>query len=598
MEAFKIYIFLLTAILKVSGWPATVKLDLIHKRLSMLSINCGGKIIDLKVEYALITYVCMDDAMRSLNRMTGMDAFGKRLNVEIYNNPVKSIINNDSENKVEDQIENHVSEGVQSVPDTTKSVITGLFTKKDDNVLQLVRNFVKDWNESECKPEMIEVVFRNKNFSDKDGKAELFVTAISERANHMIVNMAKQKFNNPEKHIHWRLFNFNYIKTDYNFDLIEKLALIGSSTSNSSNNWQQYNDNCKSVIKGLSTRKDENVLFYVRKIVLQWKITPNIILDVTRDHNFNGKNGKATLFVTSANEEWNKKIINVASIRFNNVMKNVSWQSFAQYKYDDSLSEFKSMQSLETFDESNDLNDLDIEDNSNDKSDKKEFSDNMDENNKKIISKEKLKEKLNKIRLNTKLFASILYDLNPDKLNLKYLYETLIAQKKKYITNNFGIHNSTEMDELLYSVNEGLSALLVFYESRYGGNSNENKGKSNFFESINGSHNRDNHFNNEVDNTKSIISGVWTDHTDDVLKLVQDEVDSWDDDEICGEDIVDVGRDAKFKFCNGKVLLFVTAKSKEKSEALLRLAEKYFNNPEKDVIWKERVVKWKPYYKK
>ncbi len=563
----------------------------------MLSINCGGKIIDLNSEYALITYVCMDDAHRSMNRMSGMDAFGKRLEVEVYENPIKSTSSNDSDNKTEDKTENNGRENVQTIPDTTKSVITGLFTKRDDNVLQMVRNFVKSWNESGCNPEMIEVVFRNKKFADKDGKAELFVTAVSEIANQKIVNIAKQKFNNLEKHIFWRLFNFNYIKTDYNYDYssIEMSTIISSSISNSGNNWQQYNDNCKSVIKGLNTRKDENVLFYVRKIVAQWKIDPNIILEVNRSKNFNGKNGKATLFVISANEEWNKKIVNIARIRFNNSDKNVFWQTFTQHKYENNLSESKSLQSLETFDESSSSSSGSTgnnEDNSNDKLTKEESNDTpndtSDSNSTKIISKEKLREKMNKIRLNTKLFASILYDLNPDKSNLKYLYETLISQKEKYISNYFGVYNNSEMDELLYSVNEGLSALLVFYENRYGNNK-----KTKAFESSSNGSNSNHHLNIEEENRKSIISGVWTDHTDDVLKLVQDEVDSWDDDEICGEDIVDVGRDAKFKFCNGKVLLFVTAKTKEKSKILLRLAEKYFNNVEKDVIWKERVVKWK-----
>ena len=76
--------------------------------------------------------------------------------------------------------------------DKTKSVIIGMATKKDENVCQMVRQLVSDWNDKNIHPEFVQNVNRDKSFNGKNGKAILHVQAISPIASKALINGAKQ----------------------------------------------------------------------------------------------------------------------------------------------------------------------------------------------------------------------------------------------------------------------------------------------------------------------------------------------------------------------------------------------------------------------
>ena len=184
--------------------------------------------------------------------------------------------------------------------DQTKSVIIGMATKKDENVCQKVRQLVSDWNDKNIHPEFVQNVNRDKTFNRKNGKAFLHVEAISPEANKALINGAKQylKGNNDIK---W-YYNGPKDTTVPKAVELPPLAIAKGSIT----------EQCRSVVKGLFTTKQQNALKTVHKIVKNWndpEVKPEFISSVLRDKRCVGKNGKVLLFVTATSPQTCKALV-------------------------------------------------------------------------------------------------------------------------------------------------------------------------------------------------------------------------------------------------------------------------------------------------
>ncbi|XP_076442695.1 meiosis regulator and mRNA stability factor 1-like isoform X2 [Babylonia areolata] len=65
----------------VRGYPPTIALDLIRKRLTALSNNCGGRVHPVTREEACITFPTQDALHRAKRRLEGEDVYGQRISV-------------------------------------------------------------------------------------------------------------------------------------------------------------------------------------------------------------------------------------------------------------------------------------------------------------------------------------------------------------------------------------------------------------------------------------------------------------------------------------------------------------------------------------
>ncbi|CAG2109142.1 unnamed protein product [Medioppia subpectinata] len=283
------------AYLKVSNLPKERSNASIVNRLSHLSANCGGKVEGVVSGEAVIRFGCKDDAQRALQRMAGKDCLGRKIGVKLMDSAPKTPTKgshpiNDKPNTTDSK-------------DSCKSVIKGLFTKKDENVTQLVRKLVKDWNDSQINPNII--TFVNRGGKD-DGKVTLFVTTTTAHNNHLLFTAAKKHLKEKDG-IKW----FKFIQKPQTNQNEAK------AEAKSQPNSPQFEENsCKSVLKGMETKKDDNVLRIVRELVKSWSdttVNTTLIADVKRDKKFTQRDGKALLFVMAVNPESSIALVNAGN---------------------------------------------------------------------------------------------------------------------------------------------------------------------------------------------------------------------------------------------------------------------------------------------
>lgn len=180
----------------VNNLPNIIETKIIQNQLSKLVDNTGGKVKKINNGSAEIHFSRMDDLNRAKIRMRGETIFGNEIMIDI-----KEKINSDTNNSQVNQL--------NSNDDKCKSVIVGLETKKDEDVLKLIQNIVTKWNEPDINANCILSVARSYNFTGKDGKAALYVQANCAESSKKIVDAAKIKFNKTIENIFWNKFKRN-----------------------------------------------------------------------------------------------------------------------------------------------------------------------------------------------------------------------------------------------------------------------------------------------------------------------------------------------------------------------------------------------------
>jgi RNA recognition motif-containing protein len=321
--------------------PKNVAIEDIRDRLSKIFDNCGGKVVYVHYGRALIRFPCKDDAQRALQRFNGEDCFGQKLKLSLTNVDPKQVK------------ESHVNDFSVPIPvsNDCKSVIRGLETKKDQNLTELVRKIVSDWNDSQINSNLIVSVERNTKRAQEDGKVTLFVTAVNAEASKKLINGA-QKYLNASHGVKWT--EFRKLKPQINGDQtvssndnnnsgMKSLnnATSVSNLSKQTENWNQLqtnsmqqsvSDDCLSVIRGLNSGQKDDVLLKVRSIVCGWndpKISAEDIVAVSRHSKWQLRDGKAMLFVTAKNRDKNKLIIRKAETCFNNTEEKLLWNEYS-----------------------------------------------------------------------------------------------------------------------------------------------------------------------------------------------------------------------------------------------------------------------------
>jgi len=107
------------------------------------SFNC--KFRAHKKGFAKLVFNNLIDAKRAEEELNKREFFGHELVIELE----EMVANNCSTNSSKLSLI-----GPQN-DDNCKSVIIGLFSKKNENVLQKVRQLVKNWNEEDISEDMI-----------------------------------------------------------------------------------------------------------------------------------------------------------------------------------------------------------------------------------------------------------------------------------------------------------------------------------------------------------------------------------------------------------------------------------------------------------
>lgn len=200
--------------------------------------------------------------------------------------------------------------------DECKSVIIGLFTKSNQNVLNLVRDLVDSWNDTSVNGTMIMRVNRERDYLNRDGKASLIVTAIDRKSNNKLIAMAKKLFVSRERKQFWNRLRRSQKKEMNQSVDCEVCPYIRSD--------------CRSVVIGLWTRQDENVLKTIKNLVKSWEISGfdiKSIIHVERSKKFFDRDGKASLIVSTDSPENNRKLLEFAATKFRDKNKKFYWKS-------------------------------------------------------------------------------------------------------------------------------------------------------------------------------------------------------------------------------------------------------------------------------
>ncbi len=541
--------------------PKNVSIEDIRVRLSKIFDNCGGKVVYVHYERAKIRFACKDDAQRALQRFNGEDCFGQKLKLSLINGDPK---------QVKESLVNDFSVPIP-VSNDCKSVIRGLETKKDQNLTKLVRKIVSDWNDSQINSNLIVSVERNTKRAQEDGKVTLFVTAVNAEASKMLINGAK-KYLNASHGVKWN--EFRELKPQKNGDqtvssndnnnsnlksLNKATSLSNLSKPKENSNQLQTNsmqksvsDDCKSVIRGLETKKDQNVTKIVRKLVSSWndsQINSNFIVSVDRNTKQAQEDGKITLFVTASNAESNKKLVNGAK-QYIKPNEKIQWTHYQS---------------------KSGRNDSACSDESISSNNSQALKEKNNSGKKNKLSEDELKAELNNIKLNSRLFAGFLIESTSDADLVKQLFVNLKSMQTKYLAKNVNAFKQSSINNEIQDINNNLEKLFQLYENKFGKLSlpANNKPK------------------NAKTKNMSVILGLNSGQKDDVLLKVRKIISGWNDPKISAEDIVAVSRDSKWKLRDGKAMLFVTAKNRDKNKLIIRKSKTCFNNTEEKLLWNE-----------
>ncbi len=299
------------------------------------SFNC--KFRAQKKGFAKLVFNNLIDAKRAEEELNKYEFFGHELVIELE----EIVANNSSTN----------SSKLSLIPpqndDNCKSVIIGLFSKKNENVLQKVRQLVKNWNEEDISEDMIYRVNRERDFAERDGKATLIVTAIDSESNNKLLAVAKTRFVDREKRIYWNRLRRSKRDLNINGSYVKELTNdfnnISINKELSLNN-NEISDEFKSVIIGLYTRHDENVLKLIRNLVESWNVFDfdvNHIVCVDRAKKFYRKDGKAPLIVSTDSVENNRKLLKYAIKKFINRRNRMYWKALEVKHLNESKPEVK-----------------------------------------------------------------------------------------------------------------------------------------------------------------------------------------------------------------------------------------------------------------
>ena len=203
--------------------------------------------------------------------------------------------------------------------DECKSVIIGLFSQCNQNVYNLVRDLVNSWNDQSVNGTMILRVNRERDFLNRDGKASLIVTAIDRKASTQLIAAAKKMFVDRKNKLFW--------------NRLRRSPKKDSNQNTDCEDFTHNGPNCRSVVIGLWTRHDENVLKTIKNLVKSWQISGfdiKCITHVERSKKFSNKDGKAALIVSTDSPENNEKLLAFASIKFHDKNKKFYWKSIQQ----------------------------------------------------------------------------------------------------------------------------------------------------------------------------------------------------------------------------------------------------------------------------
>ena len=311
--------------------PTDQTSGLIMGRLAYLSANCGGKPDNISNGKGFIRFGCKDDAQRCQPRIDGQNVFGHNIQVSLFDGDPKAVkkktpvvanqkgleqnsspkaskvknktLNEQNLAKNASKIQTDLTQIKKpSEGDDCRSIIKGLTYNKGTDLTKLIKDLIIGWNDQQLKPEFIKIVQGGK-LSDKKIGDTLHVFAISPEANKLLVFRSKKYLK--ESGIKW--FFKTSATTQPNGALIE---------DKKAKNKNKLNDiSVMSVIRGLETKKDDNVAKMVRKIVQKWAdraVQPNYIKTVERDRKYADKDGMVLLFVTAQNADNNRALVEAA----------------------------------------------------------------------------------------------------------------------------------------------------------------------------------------------------------------------------------------------------------------------------------------------
>nr|XP_022317028.1 meiosis regulator and mRNA stability factor 1-like [Crassostrea virginica] len=87
--------------LEVTGLPFGISEKKIQCRLKKLSVNCGGRVVSVSSDVAVLRFSCHNDAVKARTRMEGEDVYGNKIKVEFpqASNSNSSLSNGSSSSK-------------------------------------------------------------------------------------------------------------------------------------------------------------------------------------------------------------------------------------------------------------------------------------------------------------------------------------------------------------------------------------------------------------------------------------------------------------------------------------------------------------------
>ncbi|CAG2108252.1 unnamed protein product [Medioppia subpectinata] len=343
------------------------------------SINEFCRQFDYKIgfnsrDYREVEYNNINDSQMSKSQLRGIDVVDHRLNaamveMEFADNPINNSLvmcGNSSTTHLRP-----LSPIEVQIDDKCKSVIIGLYTKANDNVLQLVRDFVKSWREPTLDESVVLSVNREKEFIGRSGRASLIVTAIDAKTNNKILNVAKKCFTSRVERIYWNQLRRSQ-KDRPKVCKEQCMSLVIGL-------WSRHNENVLNTIRqlvkswhlidfdvnhivcvdrakrfkgrdgkaalivytdsvnSLYTKANDNVLQLVRDFVKSWReptLDESVILSVNREKEFIGRSGRASLIVTTIDAKTNNKILNVAKKCFTSRVERIYWNQLRRSQKD------------------------------------------------------------------------------------------------------------------------------------------------------------------------------------------------------------------------------------------------------------------------
>ena len=319
----------LLGVLEVSNLPLNKHFEAIKSRLTKLTDSCGGKPQFIQNGKTLIRFASKDDAQRCLNRINGADVYGNKINVRLFGEQHYTSDHTNSRygsqhylpksgNKNRDQSMSRSNFAQNPKPTdiniNSKSVLKGLFTKKDDDFKRVVMDLVNTWNDPQISSESIIDVQRSIKYGKGEGKHTLFIEAVDAKACRALLNGAKKYLISTDG-LEWKPF-------------VSHSDFLSQKTDT------------KSFIEGIDSKSGQNVTKLVKQLVQDWndsEVRPNFIENVERDRKFSSQNGVVALYVTATNPKASKALV-VGAKRHLTSESGIKWHHILPKKFQKSNS--------------------------------------------------------------------------------------------------------------------------------------------------------------------------------------------------------------------------------------------------------------------